>query len=134
MDDGMLGLRESFDPTWRKKRIPPHPPGRMQAGVLPEERNPDEALRQDVRTMVVPPREDLGVSMTARYRCCWCGSAVSSSARTMREHMVERHRAGLERALHPLESFRTRKPLDPPTNVLERPPRTNPGVSGEGDS
>ncbi len=72
--------------------------------------------------------------MTSRYRCCWCGSAVSSSARTMREHVIMKHRMALERALHPIESFSTRKPPDPPGNVLERPPRTNSGVSGEGDS
>ncbi len=47
--------------------------------------------------------------MTARYRCCWCGSAVSKSARTMREHVVERHRRALERALRPIGSFSTRK-------------------------
>ncbi len=51
--------------------------------------------------------------MTPRYRCCWCGSAVSSSAKTMREHMVERHRPGLERALHPIEAFGTRKEVTP---------------------
>ncbi len=50
--------------------------------------------------------------MTPRYRCCWCGSAVSKSAKTMREHMVQRHRPGIERALHPIEAY----------------------VSGEGDS
>ncbi len=72
--------------------------------------------------------------MTTRYRCCWCGSAVSKSAKIMREHMVERHRPGLERALHPIEAFSTRKPPDPPRNVLDPPPRTNHGVSGEGDS
>ncbi len=47
--------------------------------------------------------------MTARYRCCWCGSAVSSSAKTMREHVIERHRMALERALRPIESFSTRE-------------------------
>ncbi len=47
--------------------------------------------------------------MTPRYRCCWCGSAVSSSAKTMREHMVERHRMALELALRLIESFSTRK-------------------------
>ncbi len=77
--------------------------------------------------------------MTARYRCCWCGSAVSKSARTMREHMVERHRAGLERALRPIASFTTRKPPDPPRNAANRPLRRTwevlrEEVSGEGDS
>ncbi len=70
----------------------------------------------------------------ARYRCCWCGSAVSSSAKIMRKHIIERHRMALELALRPIESFSTRKPPDPPRNGLERPPRTNHGVSGEGDS
>ncbi len=72
--------------------------------------------------------------MTARYRCCWCGSAMSKSAKTMREHMVERHRPGLERALHPIESFSTRKPPDPPRNAAKPVYGYNPGVSGEGDS
>ncbi len=75
-----------------------------------------------------------GLLISSRYRCCWCGSAVSSSAKTMREHVVERHRVALERALRPIESFSTHKPPDPPRNVLERPPRMNPGVSGEGDT
>ncbi len=52
--------------------------------------------------------------MTPRYRCCWCGSAVSKSAKTMREHVVKRHRVALERAFHPIEAFDTQKEGTPP--------------------
>ncbi len=43
--------------------------------------------------------------MTLRYRCCWCASAVAKEAKTMREHVVKRHRVALERILHPIEAF-----------------------------
>ncbi len=72
--------------------------------------------------------------MTARYRCCWCGSAVSSSAKTMREHIITKHRMALELALRPIESFDTRNPPRRPPEALKPHPRTNAGVSGEGDS
>ncbi len=47
--------------------------------------------------------------MTARYRCCWCGSAVSKSAKTMREHVVKVHRRALEIGLHPIMHSEARK-------------------------
>ncbi len=71
--------------------------------------------------------------MTARYRCCWCGS-VSPNAKTMREHVLKRHRRALELALRPIESFGTYKAPVTPLRRSEPHPRTNPGVSGEGDS
>ncbi len=45
----------------------------------------------------------------ARYRCCWCGSAVAKEARTMREHIITKHRGALELALRPIEAFSTRE-------------------------
>ncbi len=96
--------------------------------------------------------------MTARYRCCWCGSAVAKEPRTMRKHILERHRMRLIEGLGIIESFSTRKPPDPPRNAAKPHlcehsgctdtdlivvchthmntdyPLLNPGVSGEGDS
>ncbi len=91
--------------------------------------------------------------MTLLYRCPWCvhvERGMKASA-LMRKHILERHRGLLIRGLGLLESFSTRKPLDPPRNAANgRPPRgswhthtsgmpcrcdtLNPGVSGEGDS
>ncbi len=80
--------------------------------------------------------------MTARYRCCWCGSAVAKEPRTMREHIVKRHRMALELALHPLLTFTTQgEAIAPPRPAKQGPPRgsveyreLHEGVSGEGDS
>ncbi len=47
--------------------------------------------------------------MPSRYRCCWCGSAVAKSAKTMRKHILERHRAALLVGLAPIEAFGTRE-------------------------
>ncbi len=68
------------------------------------------------------------------YRCCWCGSAVSPNAKTMREHIVERHRRALKIALRPIEAYGTReREIASLKAAMDRPER-NPGVSGEGDS
>ncbi len=74
--------------------------------------------------------------MSPIYHCPWCvvtergarGSAL------VRKHILEAHRGLLIRGLGLLESFDTRKTLDPRRIDLKRPPPLNPGVSGEGDS
>ncbi len=71
--------------------------------------------------------------MTPRYACPWCGS-FRGNARDTRKHILQRHRNVLIMGLHLIESFGTRKPLDPLRTALERHPPLNPGVSGEGDS
>ncbi len=72
--------------------------------------------------------------MTSRYRCCWCGSFTSPNAKDTRIHMLVRHRAALLVALGPIESFSTHMLPVTPLRRLKPPPRTNPGVSEEGDS
>ncbi len=83
--------------------------------------------------------------MTPLFRCPWC-AIVERGARAsalMRKHILKAHRAVLIRGLGLLESFGTRKGLDPPRNAAERPPRMyskretdtiNRAVSGEGDT
>ncbi|MEE9181007.1 MAG: hypothetical protein V3U33_00345 [candidate division NC10 bacterium] len=71
--------------------------------------------------------------MTARYRCGWCDS-VFSNAKTMREHVLERHRMALIDALGIIEAFGTHKEAITPPTLLKRYSETNLGVSGEGDS
>ncbi len=74
--------------------------------------------------------------MTPLYRCPWCvlvERGVMAPAH-LRKHILEVHRALLIRALEVLESFTTRKTLDPPRNALKPHPPLSPGVSGEGDS
>ncbi len=74
--------------------------------------------------------------MTSLYRCPWCvlvERGISASA-LMRSHILEAHRALLIMGLHPIESFDTRKPLDPPRNAAKPHPPRSPGVRGEGDS
>ncbi len=72
--------------------------------------------------------------MTARYRCCWCGSAVAKEAKTMRKHILERHRAVLIMGLGIIEAFGTHVEEIARSRPLTATHRTNPGVSGEGDS
>ena len=71
--------------------------------------------------------------MTARYCCPWCGSFTSSSAKDVRNHELTRHRMRLIGGLGILETFDTRKELDPPGIAAKLHPPLNPGVSGEGD-
>ncbi len=74
--------------------------------------------------------------MTPLYRCPWCiqvERGVLAPAR-MRVHILVAHREVLIRGLGLLESFDTRKSLDPPRTGLTPHPPLNPGVSGEGDS
>ncbi len=88
--------------------------------------------------------------MTSRYRCPWCRS-FRGDAKHTRFHILDHHRKLLIDGLALLESFGTRKTLDPPRNASNgHPPRDlrhthtsgmpcrcdilNPGVSGEGDS
>ncbi len=93
--------------------------------------------------------------MTPLFRCPWCVQVergVMAPAR-MREHILVVHRDVLIEGLGLLESFDTRKPLDPPRNGLKghrrhdlvschhpgcktrsHPHTLNPGISGEGDS
>lgn len=89
--------------------------------------------------------------MTPRYRCPWGRCKIEGrlygTAAKVRFHILERHRAVLMRGLAFIETFGTRKPLDPPRNALKGHPGTNhthasgmpcrcgaEGVSGEGDS
>ncbi len=43
--------------------------------------------------------------MTPRYRCPFCGSFSGKPAKDTRQHIILRHRAALELALHPIEAF-----------------------------
>ncbi len=72
--------------------------------------------------------------MTARYRCCWCGSFSSSNAKDTRKHVLDSHRRALITALGVIEYYGTQKPPVTPLRRLKDHPRTNLGVSGEGDS
>ncbi len=72
--------------------------------------------------------------MTPRYRCPWCGSFGRHSSTEVRKHILKAHKAVLIGGLGLLESFGTRKPLDPPRNAAEPHRPLGPGVSGEGDS
>ncbi len=74
--------------------------------------------------------------MTPLYRCPWCIHVERGTRRSalMRKHILERHRAALIGGLGLIESFDTRKTLDPPRNAANEVSRLNPGVSGEGDS
>ncbi len=74
--------------------------------------------------------------MTPLFRCPWC-AIVERGARAsalMRKHILEAHRALLIEGLGLLESFGTRKTLDPLRNAANGHPPLNRGVSGEGDS
>ncbi len=72
--------------------------------------------------------------MTARYRCCWCGSAVAKEPRTMRKHILERHRMRLIEGLGIIEAFGTHVKEITRSRYPTARPGTNSGVSGEGDS
>ena len=72
--------------------------------------------------------------MTARYRCCFCGSRSFPYAKDCRDHMVKRHRGVLETLLHPLTVFTPREEVERPVRPLRRRPVPNSGVTGEGDS
>ncbi len=74
--------------------------------------------------------------MSPIYNCPWCvvterGPRASA---LMRKHILQAHRALLIMGLHPIETFGTCKPLDPPRNAANGHPPLNRGVSGEGDS
>ncbi len=74
--------------------------------------------------------------MTPLYRCPWC-VLVERGARAaalMRKHILNVHRGLLIGGLRLIESFTTRKPLDPSRIHSTALPPLNPGVSGEGDS
>ncbi len=72
--------------------------------------------------------------MTPRYRCPWCASFTHHSSKEVRKHILKVHRTVLIKGLGLIESFTTRNPSDPRIIDLNRSPRLNPGVSGEGDS
>ncbi len=98
--------------------------------------------------------------VSARYRCCFCGS-FRGNAKDTRNHIVIKHRKALLGFLNIIESYGNHKPLDPPRIASKgHPPcihdsvrgvfpgdshltcidcgakleSLNPGVSGEGDS
>ncbi len=73
--------------------------------------------------------------MTPLFRCSWCvvTERGAKASALMRKHILERHRAVLIRGLGVIESFGTRKTLDPPRNAANPRRPLNPGVSGEGD-
>ena len=70
--------------------------------------------------------------MTARYRCPYCGTGLLSTL-SVRKHQAGQHREKMLDDLGVIESYGTRKPLDPPRNAAKPHPPLNPGVSGEGD-
>ncbi len=72
--------------------------------------------------------------MTARYRCCWCGSAVAKEPRTMRKHILERHRMRLIEGLGIIEAFDTSVEEITRSRAARAVLETHLGVSGEGDS
>ncbi len=81
----------------------------------------------------IPSPGPWGISMTARYRCPWC-STFRGTAMDTRKHILERHRALLIMELSPIEIFGIHvRELTHSRYSTERL-RTNPGVSGEGDS
>ncbi len=74
--------------------------------------------------------------MSPIYHCPWCivTERGTRAPALVRKHILEVHRAVLIRTLGLIESFGTRKTLDPPRNAANPRRPLNPGVSGEGDT
>ncbi len=75
--------------------------------------------------------------MTARYRCPYCGHGYNNKD-TAIKHMGDFHVMKLIALIRSrykdIEGYGTRKDPNAPPRRLKDHLRTNPGVSGEGDS